>query len=126
LYASYAGDANDAASTSEEQTVALRGMSATHVTLSASPSSPTEGQSVTLTATVAEGNAASLVPTGTVTFTSGTLTLGTGTLNASGVATLTESTSGVAPGAYPVKASYAGDTLHAASSVSISVTVDKP
>ena len=81
---------------------------------------------VTLTATVAEGNAASLVPTGTVTFTSGTLTLGTGTLNASGVATLTESTSGVAPGAYPVKASYAGDTLHAASSVSISVTVDKP
>jgi hypothetical protein len=126
LYAAYQGDANDAASTSEEQTVALRGKAATHVTLTASPSSPTEGQTVTLSATVAETNTASLVPTGTVTFTSGTLTLGMGTLNASGVATVTESSSGVAPGAYPVKASYGGDTLHAASSASITVTVKGP
>ena len=56
---------------------------------------------VTLTATVTGPSGAS-VPTGTVTFSNGTNPLGTGTLNASGVATYTTST--LAPNNYSLTA----------------------
>jgi hypothetical protein len=61
------------------------------------------------------------VPTGTVTFTSGTTLLGTATLDSTGVATLTPNL--VAGTLYTVIAAYSGDALHSpSSSTSVSVS----
>jgi len=73
-------------------------------TLTALPATTTAGQTVTLTATVAS---AAGVPTGTVTFKNGTATVGTGTLNASGVATFSSTT--LAGANYNVTAVYGGN-----------------
>ena len=61
---------------------------ATTTSLASSLNPSVFGQSVTFTATVVKSSGAG-TPTGTVTFQDGSATLGTGTLNASGVATLT-------------------------------------
>lgn len=84
----------------------------TKTTLSASPTSAVAGASVTFTATVTE-TSGTAVPTGTVTFNSGTTALGTGTLNAAGVATYT--TSKLVAGSYTVTAAYGGDSANNAS-----------
>jgi hypothetical protein len=76
-------------------------------------------QSVTLTATIS--SPASSVPNGsTVTFYNGTTEIGTGTTT-NGVATLTTSFS--AAGKFTIKASYAGDAFHKASSGTVKQTV---
>ncbi|MFI5120322.1 MAG: beta strand repeat-containing protein [Thermoanaerobaculia bacterium] len=62
------------------------------------------GQTVTFTATV---TGTGPTPTGTVTFMDGAATLGTGSLNGSGQATL--STSALAVGSHPITAVYGGD-----------------
>ena len=92
-------------------------------TLAASPKAATSGQSVTLTATVAASASGSTsTPTGTVTFTNGTTTLGTGTLNSSGVARLATKT--LPNGSDPITAAYGGDTNFAPSTSSaVTVTV---
>jgi hypothetical protein len=77
----------------------------TAVVSSGSPS--TYGQPVTLTATVTPSSGTA-TPTGTVTFKDGSTTLGTGTLNSSGSATLT--TSSLAVGPHSITAAYGGDT----------------
>ena len=77
---------------------------ASSTSLTVSNASALVGQSVTFTAKV---SVSAGVPTGIVTFAAGTSTLGTATLNASGVATLTTSFS--AAGVYNVIASYGGD-----------------
>jgi len=87
----------------------------TVVTSSANPS--TFGQAVTFTATVSPDPGA-----GTVTFTEGTTTLGTGTLSG-GSASLTTSTLGV--GSHTVTASYADTPAFGASSGSVTQTVNK-
>jgi len=74
-------------------------------------------QTFTLTATVSGAGAGTA--TGTVTFTSGAVTLGTGTV-ASGVATA--SVSNLAVGSYTLLATYSGDG-NVLSSASISVTI---
>ena len=74
----------------------------------ASSANPSKiGQSVTFTATVARIPAGSGTATGTVTFKEGATTLGTGTLNGSGVATFTTSTLSVA--SHSITAEYGGD-----------------
>ena len=90
----------------------------TTTTLTASATSLTVGQSLTLTATVTATSGAT--PTGTVTFLNGTTSLGTGTLNASGVATLTLTP---AVGTYSVTASYGGSTTDAVSVSAPPITV---
>ncbi len=76
--------------------------------------------SVTLTATV---TSASGTPTGVVTFLDGSTPLGTGTLNASGVATLATAT--LAAGSHPIAAAYAGDNnFIAATSGSLTEVVE--
>jgi subtilase family serine protease len=82
----------------------------TTTTLTISPASPVNaGTSVTLTATVKPSSTSTKTPTGTVTFTDAKLgKLGTGTLNSSGVATLTSST--LAGASYSITATYGGDT----------------
>ena len=97
---------------------------ATTTTLTASSATPTTGTAVNLTAKVAEPGGTS-VPTGTVTFKDGTTTLGTMTLNGTGVAVYTTST--LAVGAHPITAVYGGDSTNAAStSAAVTVTVAAP
>jgi Bacterial Ig-like domain (group 3)/FG-GAP-like repeat/FG-GAP repeat len=92
---------------------------ATTTALTASAATINAGASVTFTATVT-GTAGT--PTGTVTFLDNTTTLGTGTLNASGVATY--SSSALTTGAHSITAQYGGDSNFAAStSKAVTVTV---
>jgi hypothetical protein len=70
------------------------------------------GQAVTLTATVKTQGYKGM-PTGTVTFKDGATTLGTGTLNGSGVTTYTTST--LAAGQHSITAVYSGDANNAVS-----------
>jgi hypothetical protein len=104
----YPGDTNYAAShASLTQTVES---ASTQIALTASANPATYGSAVTFTATITSNGS---IATGNVSFTDGTTTLGTGTLNASGVATFT--TSSLAPGAHTIVANYAGDGRASAS-----------
>ncbi len=98
----------------------LAALIATSTTLKASATTLTAGQALTLTATVAATSGTT--PTGTVTFLNGGTTLGSGTLDAQGVATLTLTP---AAGVYSITASYAGSASDAgsASTPPIVVTV---
>ena len=71
------------------------------------PASSVHGQSVTLTATVAAAAPGVGTPTGTVTFYADGASLGTGTLNGSGVATLATAALTTTP--HDITASYGGD-----------------
>ena len=84
VIASYSGDSNYPAG--ESGAVSLEVQSDTTTTLVATPNPVTAGQALTLTATVADSGGST--PAGTVSFTNGSTQLGTGTLNSSGVATL--------------------------------------
>ena len=99
---------------------------ATTTALTASASTVVVGASVTFTATVT-GTSGTPAPTGTVTFKDGSTTLGTGTLNGSGVATFASTS--LAVGQHSVTASYAGDTSNipsVSSAVSVTVTAGPP
>ncbi|MGH3794761.1 MAG: Ig-like domain-containing protein [Pseudonocardiaceae bacterium] len=95
---------------------------ATATTLTATPNPSVFGQSVTLTAAVATSGTGT--PTGTVTFTiTGGPTL-SGTLNASGQASVT--TSALHAGSHTVVATYGGDaTFTGSSSAPLTQVVDK-
>ena len=75
--------------------------------LASSPNPSTYGSPVTFTATVTGSGPA---PTGTVTFKEGSTTLGSGTLNSSGVAALVISTLSVAGSPHTITAVYGGDS----------------
>jgi hypothetical protein len=79
------------------------------LTSSVNPSNP--GQAVTFSATVHAG------ATGSVTFLDGTTVIGTGTINAAGVATFTTST--LANGSHSITASYGGDSAYNASTSAV-------
>ena len=88
--------------------------------LQASPTSATSGQTVTLTATVS--SAGTNTPIGSVTFRNGSTTLGTASLNGSGVATLATTTLPI--GSDAITAFYGGDTQDAGStSQPVTVTI---
>jgi uncharacterized repeat protein (TIGR01451 family) len=90
---------------------------ATTTALTSSPNPSNLGQLVTLTATVAPAGV-----TGKVTFSFGTMLIGTATLNGSGQATLT--TRLLPSGTAPLRATYTGDSTHASSTSSpVSQTV---
>ena len=110
LTAVYAGDGNNAGSTSNAlaQTV---NVAASTTTLTASANPSTFGTSITLTATI--GGAA---PSGTVTFKDGASVLGTGTI-AAGVATLATST--LTTGSHTLTAVYGGDGNNVASTSAV-------
>ena len=106
ISAIYGADTNFTGSTSATVTqVVNKANTTTVVVSSANPASL--GQSVTLTATVSAVAPGAGMRTGTVTFKDGTTVLGSGTLNASGVATY--STSGLAVGLHVISAVYSGD-----------------
>jgi hypothetical protein len=113
--------------TGSPQTVMLNGSGtapapvATNTSLSVSANPIVAGSGETLTATVKE-TSGSVIPTGTVTFYNGATSIGTATLNGSGVATYTTSSLGVGP--QSLTASYGGDAGDSASvSTAVVVTV---
>ena len=111
ITASYLGDAADSPSTSTSinETVGLIPTS-TSLGSSVTPGPPPQ---VVLVATVLN-NGAGIPPTGTVAFMSGATQVGSATLNASGVATITPNlTAGVS---YNIVAMYGGDVDHSPSS----------
>jgi hypothetical protein len=91
--------------------------------LTATSQTITAGSSVTLTATVSGPSGDATVPTGTVTFYNGASSIGTGTLNAAGVATLTTTT--LPTGSDSITAGYGGDTnFNPSTSAALIVTVN--
>ena len=91
----------------------------TSVALSSSASSSSYAQPITFTATV---SGSGIPPTGTVNFNDGPTTIGSGTLNSSGVATFT--TSSLAVGTHSIVAAYLGDSNNqAANSPALSQVV---
>ena len=101
--ANQAGNSNYAAAPAVTATITVN--KATPGVLLTSNSNPVLVQnSITLTATV---SSAASMPTGTVTFNDGATPLGTGTVNASGVATY--STTSLAVGTHSITAVYMGD-----------------
>jgi sugar lactone lactonase YvrE len=117
ITASYAGDANDAASTAT-LTQVIQAIPTVTDLAATSTTGPTP--QLILVATVVGSTGPT--PTGTITFNNGSTLIGTVTLDVSGVATLTPD---LAPGTYSIIANYSGDADHAPSSskaVSISGT----
>lgn len=113
LIASYAGNAQDNASSSTPVTITIQpSVVATTTSLTLSASQLTQGQSFTLTATVAPASGTS-TPQGTVTFYLGQTQLGTATLVA-GSATLNQANS-LAAGSYQISAAYSGSAQDTAS-----------
>jgi large repetitive protein len=120
LTAVYKGDANDTGSTSTPPLSLTVVQATTTTTLTASATTITPSTALVLTATVT-GNGGT--PTGNVTFMDGANNIGTGTLNAKGVATLT--VSNLAVGQHTITAVYAGDTNDAGStSKPVTITVN--
>ncbi|MDR6398485.1 Ig-like domain repeat protein [Herbaspirillum seropedicae] len=118
LEAQYGGDSNNAAASSAVATVTVTPRTPA-LTLSASSTSVSYGATLTLNATLTGGAAA----TGLVRFIEGGVTLGAASLSA-GAASL--SLGRLAPGAHIIRASYAGDSNHAAATSSaITVTINK-
>jgi hypothetical protein len=127
ITAKYDGDSNFTGSTSTALSQVVN--PATTTTLSSSANPSVSGQPVTFTATVAPSTGTG-TPTGTVTFMDGTATLGTGTLNSSGVATLTipntTTTTPLSVGTHSVTAVYGGSTSFGSStSTAVSQVVDQ-
>jgi hypothetical protein len=115
--ATYAAAGNFAASTSTA--VALTVTGAPTTTALSAPATATVGASVALTATV---TSTAGTPGGTVSFYNGTTSLGTGTLNSSGTATL--STTALPAGTATVTATYAAAGNFAGSgSAGVTITI---
>jgi hypothetical protein len=104
ITASYAGDSGfDASVSPAASTLTVTSATATTTALTVAPTTSSYGTAETLTATVTAG--ASPATSGMVTFSAGSLGLGTANINASGVATLSVTP---AVGIYSVTATYAG------------------
>jgi hypothetical protein len=123
ISATYGGDPNYSSSNSPTLTQTVSSSLIATTTSPASSLNPsTYGQSVTLTATVSptSGNG---TPTGSVTFTDGTTTLGSAPLSG-GKASLV--TSSLAPGSHSITESYGGDSNYTGSTSStLMQTVNK-
>ena len=118
----YSGDSFYTPSTSTAVQVVVN-QDASTTTLTSSSSSVDQNGSITLTAAVANASGTSLAPTGTVTFFSGSSSIGTGVLN-NGVATLTTSALSASAMSYSLTAQYGGDANFTSStSTAITVTV---
>jgi hypothetical protein len=111
ITAVYGGDSNFSGSTSSVlPQIVTQAATSTALASSANPSA--FGQQVTFTATVTPASGPG-VPTGSVAFKDGATTLGSGTLNASGVATF--ATSSLTAGGHSITAVYGGDSNYTGS-----------
>ena len=119
ITAQYSGDANFSPGSASLVQAIHSGASSTALTSTPNPSS--SGQSVTFTATVAHVPPATGTPTGQVTFTQGSTVLAQAPVNSSGQVSF--STSTLAVGSDTITATYASDSLFAASNGSTVQTV---
>jgi sugar lactone lactonase YvrE len=127
LTAVYSGNAGFATSTSSVYTETINSLTSTTTTLTAAPNPADVGQSVTLTATVSPApippdRSAFQVPEeqallGSISFYYGATLLGSGSVNSSGVATM--STTTLPAGADGLTAVYSGDSGFATSTSSV-------
>lgn len=120
ITASYAGDANYAASRAGSVTVTVAALTATTTTVTSSAAGAAFGTPLTFTAAVVHASG-SAVPTGKITFFDGTSMLGTSSLASSGSATITLST--LAIGSHSITAQYSGDANYASSTTTAALTV---
>jgi hypothetical protein len=127
LTADYGGDSTYATSTSTAVSLIVSapvGTTASTTTLMGPNTTPTAGESFTLTATVAPMTGVG-TPTGTVTFFNGATSLGTGTLNQLSPDTAILSVSFTAGTYSSLTATYGGDSTYATStSTALSITVN--
>ena len=114
IVAQYGGDSTFASSTSTPLSQQVGALTATTTALTSSVNPSVSGQPVTFTATVTPQGSGT--PTGTVTFSEGGTTLGTGSLNASAQATFT--TTSLAQGTHSIVAQYGGDNTFSGSTSS--------
>ncbi|MFN8040949.1 MAG: Ig-like domain-containing protein [Acidimicrobiales bacterium] len=119
ITATYGGSASQSGSSGVAAQAVGRAATSTAVVSSGSPS--VVGQSVTFTATVTVGAPGGGIPTGTVTFTDGATTIGSGSLDAAGKASV--STSALAVGPHTITATYAGSVSFAGSSSTVGQSV---
>jgi sugar lactone lactonase YvrE len=110
ITAVYTGDGTYATTTAGPLTETVTKSVATD-TLTTSNASPVYETSITLTDTIQIVDA--ITPTGTVTFYNGATSIGSGSVNSSGVAILI--TNSLPPGSDSITASYSGDAHYAAS-----------
>jgi hypothetical protein len=114
----YSGDTDNAGSTSASVSEVV-GLIPTASNITTASTTGANSQTI-LVATVEDSGMSGPVPTGTVTFSSGTTVIGTAKLDASGVATLTPQ---LGSGTFNISVSYPGDTLHGPSkSTAVTVT----
>jgi hypothetical protein len=122
ITAAYSGDASHSASSVTMVQKIHPSASALSLVSSANPS--TFGQSVSLTATVTSVPAGGGTPSGMVTFWDGETVIGQAPLNPSGVVFITRPN--LDPGSHNITATYASDTLFAASSGGLTQLVQVP
>jgi autotransporter-associated beta strand protein len=124
ITATYGGDGNFLGSNGSMSEVVEEG---TTTTVTSSPSPSVYGQSVMLTATITPSVPLATSPTGTVTFTIGSTTLGSATVGtAGGLSTAILILSNLPVGSnQTIVASYSGDGTFIGSSGSVSQTVNK-
>ena len=121
----YEGDTDFTTSTSNPALTQTVNQDATSASVTSATSPSVFGQSVTFTATVTPSAPGAGTPTGTVSFFDGTTSLGTGTLDASGVAT-SPPTAGLSVGDHAITAVYDGDTdFTASTSAAFTQTVNQ-
>jgi uncharacterized protein YhjY with autotransporter beta-barrel domain len=112
----YAGDSNNHSASSSSVHVTVSAAKPT-LSLSTSASAPPLGTAVTLSATLAGGNAA----TGTITFKDGAATLGSASLGGNSASF---STGALSVGSHSITATYSGDAGNSATtSAAVSITV---
>jgi Bacterial Ig-like domain (group 3)/FG-GAP-like repeat len=115
LTALYSGDGSR--SGSQSNIITLMGLTASAITLTSSQPSLMMGQATMLTAKVTAG------ATGSVSFTAGSIPLGTVAIDGTGTAVFSTRFAGLSVGSYVVMATYLGDSSFATSSISITETL---
>lgn len=118
IRAIYSGSANLSGSTSNTISQVVN-KAATTTALSSTNNPSSFGENITFNAFVAATAPGTGIPTGSVTFRNGATTIGTGTLNAAGMATFTISSLSVGSSPYAITALYAGDVNYLTSTSAI-------
>ena len=121
IMATYGGDGSFSQNSSTTGLTVNKASTTTSLSSSANPSN--FNQSITFTATVSAVAPGAGMPTGTITFSEGSTTLGTATVDSTGTASFT--TSALAVGMHTITTSYAGDSNFNTSTSSLSQIVNK-
>ncbi len=125
LQASYSGDANFLSATASSVTITIAKIQTT-TALMASTTTPTQGASVLVTASITPATIGTTPPSGTVTFTVDGTSAGVQNVVSGSPTTASISLSSLSSGAHLVVGTYSGDTIYAAStSPAITITVGK-